>query len=392
MPADFDPAPLKRAIDAAVARHQIVGCVVAVSQHGGPPHFATAGLADRESGRAMEPDAIFRLASLTKAIVCVAALSLVEAGTIALDHPVTRWLPWFTPALPSGDRPVITIADLMTHRSGFGYAFGQAAGQGYDAAHISDGLDDSGLTLEENMRRLSAMSLFEAPGTAWRYSLGIDLLGLILEQAADQSLASIVTDRVTGPLGMADTMFTAAPATQLVTPYADGPGVPVRMGRAHEVPIGDGVIRFSPGRAFDIHAFTSGGTGLVGTAGSYIRFLNAIAQNGRGLLSPVMARRFVTNAVGEAIVGAPGLGMGWGLGVAVMRDPAATASPLSAGSWLWGGVYGHSYWVDPAAGLSVVALTNTALAGMVAPFTDEIKQAVYNGCALARHGKSGERR
>ncbi len=379
MPAGFDPGPLQRAIDAAVERRQIVGCVIGVSQHGGLVHIATAGFADREAGRAMTPDAVFRLASLTKAVVCVAALTMVEAGRIALDDPVTRWLPWFAPALPSGQRPAIKITDLMTHRSGLGYAFGQAAGARYDTAGISDGLNDSGLTLEENMRRLAAMPLFEAPGTTWRYSLAIDLLGLILETAANKPLAQIVAERVTVPLGMADTMFVASPSISLVTPYADGPGAPIRMADAQTVPVGAGLLRFAPARAFNPRAFASGGTGLIGTAADFIYFLDAVAQEGGGILSPTMARRFVTHAVGDAIVGAAGSGMGWGLGVAVMRGPSVTGSPLSRGSWLWGGVYGNSYWVDPAAGLSVVALTNTALAGMTGAFPDTVKQAVYAG-------------
>ncbi len=391
MPVGFDPGPLQKAIDAAVERRQIVGCVIGVSQHGGPVHIATAGFADREAGRPMTPDAVFRLASLTKAVVCVAALAMVEAGRIALDDPVTRWLPWFAPALPSGERPAIKIADLMTHRSGLGYAFGQAAGARYDAAGISDGLNDSGLTLEENMHRLATMPLFEAPGTTWRYSLAIDLLGLILETAANQPLAQIVAERVTVPLGMVDTMFVASPSISLVTPYADGPSAPIRMADAQIVPIGAGLLRFAPARAFNPRAFASGGTGLIGTAADFVYFLDAIAQEGGGILSPTMARRFVAHAVGDAIVGAAGSGMGWGLGVAVMRDPSVAGSPLSRGSWLWGGVYGNSYWVDPTAGLSVVALTNTALAGMAGAFPDAVKHAVYAGRSpsfAAGHGET----
>ncbi|WP_404479973.1 serine hydrolase domain-containing protein [Novosphingobium sp. BL-52-GroH] len=376
---DFDPAPLRQVLDEATARQAIVGCVVCVSRHGGAMQVLAAGLADREQGLAMAPGTVFRLASLTKAVVCVAALRLVEEGRLDLADPVTRWLPWFAPALPSGHVPAISIADLMTHRSGLGYAFGQPAGTGYDAAGISDGLDDSGLTLAENMRRLAEQPLFEAPGTKWRYSLGIDLLGLILERATGEALAQIVAGRITGPLGMAQTGFLAAPDTRLATPYADGTPAPVRMASAQTVPMGTGVIRFAPERARDAHAFASGGTGLVGTAGDYARFLDAIARDGGGIVSPAMARRFVTDAVDGADVGMPGSGLGWGLGVAVLRDPGATGSALAGGSWSWGGVYGNSYWVDPQAGISVVALTNTALAGMAGPFPEAVRQAVYAG-------------
>ncbi|MFM6831125.1 MAG: serine hydrolase, partial [Novosphingobium sp.] len=145
------------------------------------------------------------------------------------------------------------------------------------------------------------------------------------------------------------------------------------------VAMGAGEIRFSPGRAYDASAFPSGGTGLVGTATDYVRFLDAIRRGGNGILSAAMARRFATDALDGEDIGFSGSGMGWGMGAAIMRDPAATGSPLSAGSWLWGGVYGNSYWVDPVRQIAVVALTNTALAGMTGAFPDEIKRAVYAG-------------
>jgi CubicO group peptidase (beta-lactamase class C family) len=272
------------------------------------------------------------------------------------------------------------LQQLITHCSGLGYGFGQPAGNAYEAAGVSDGLDASGLSLAENMHRLAKLPLFEAPGAAWRYSLGIDLLGLVLEEAAGQTLPQIIAQQVTGPLGMRDTGFFAPMGAILATPYADGTP-PRRMMAQDAVPMGPALIRFAPDRAYDARAFPSGGTGLIGTAADYLRFLEAMRTGGAGVVSPQMAQRFVTNAVGDKVVGMPGSGLGWGLGVAIWRDPAATRSPLNPGSWSWGGVYGHSFWVDPVAELSVVGLTNTAIAGMAGAFLEAVKQAVYAGLA-----------
>ncbi|MES2301556.1 MAG: serine hydrolase domain-containing protein [Pseudomonadota bacterium] len=379
MTTGFNAECLRAALRQAVAGKSIVGCVVAVSYGADAIHVEAAGLADREARMPMTGEAVFRLASLTKAVIGVLALTMVEHGEIDLADPVTRWLPWFSPVRPGGEQGKILVADLLTHRSGLGYGFNEPRGGPYRAAGISDGLDSSGLTLEQNMRRLAAIPLLDDPGTRWRYSLSTDLLGLLLEVAARRPLGDLVAERILRPLGMDRTAFIAASGQALVTPYADGPETPVRMAKAHAVAMGAGEIRFSPGRAYDASAFPSGGTGLVGTATDYVRFLDAIRRGGNGILSAAMARRFATDALDGEDIGFSGSGMGWGMGAAIMRDPAATGSPLSAGSWLWGGVYGNSYWVDPVRQIAVVALTNTALAGMTGTFPDEIKRAVYAG-------------
>jgi len=338
-----------------------------------------AGLDDREAGRAMDRHAVFRLASLSKAVVCVAALALAERGTIELNAPVTDWLPWFTPRLRSGETPAITLRHLITHQAGLGYGFSQAGGGDYPAAGISDGLDDSGLTLEENLRRLASVPLLYPPGASWSYSLAIDVLGAVLEVACGQSLTAIVRTLVTGPLGLDSIAFIARSQTALVTPYASTAKLPERMGDRFTLTMGQSAIHYAPGRAWRADAFPSGGTGLIGSAGDYVRFLEALRTGGAPILSSAMVEALVTHAVDDVTVGMPGSGLGWGLGVSIVRDPAASGSPLSAGSWQWGGVYGHSYWVDPAAELSAVLLTNTAGAGMAGAFPEAVKRAVHAG-------------
>jgi CubicO group peptidase (beta-lactamase class C family) len=147
------------------------------------------------------------------------------------------------------------------------------------------------------------------------------------------------------------------------------------MTSSFELPFFGGAIRYAPGRIFDTRAFPSGGTGMVGTAKDYLRFLEAIRTGGAGVLRPQTAAAMTRNAIGD-LSSAPGFG--WGLGVQVLKDPAAAQSPLHAGAWNWGGVYGTHFWVDPVDGLSVVVLTNTAVAGMIGAFPSALQRAAYS--------------
>jgi CubicO group peptidase (beta-lactamase class C family) len=137
---------------------------------------------------------------------------------------------------------------------------------------------------------------------------------------------------------------------------------------------GQSEIVYAPARAFDPKAFPSGGVGMVGSARDYLRFAEAIRTGGAGVIRPETATAMTTNAIGRLTAGA---GFGWGFGVAVLEDPAAAKSPLSKGAWSWSGVYGSNFWVDPVEKLSVVVLTNTAVAGMTGNFPMALRRAVY---------------
>jgi CubicO group peptidase (beta-lactamase class C family) len=138
-----------------------------------------------------------------------------------------------------------------------------------------------------------------------------------------------------------------------------------------------GPVHFSPGRATDASAYASGGAGMVGTAEDYIRFLEAIRLGGAPILSSASAAAFVADAVPRLDIDLSGPGWGFGLGVGHLRDAVAADTRMAAGSWAWGGVYGTSFWVDPTAGISAVALTNTALEGTNGDFTRDIVTAAY---------------
>ncbi|SIO60661.1 CubicO group peptidase, beta-lactamase class C family [Paraburkholderia phenazinium] len=370
-----------KALDAvmldAVNSGYIVGATVIAAKDGEIAYRRAAGFADRETRRPMTENEVCRLASMSKPIVCVTALALIDDGRLGLEDPVTRWLPEFRPKLPDGREPVITVRHLLTHTAGLTYGFLEAEDGPYHRLGVSDGLDHSGLSLDENLRRIASAPLLFEPGTGWHYSVAIDVLGAVIERVSGMTLPDAVQRIVTGPLGMSSVRFVATADTVLATPYGDASPQPTRMTDPFSLRFGQSAIVYSPARAFDATAFPSGGVGMVGTAEDYLRFAEAIRTGGAGIIRPQTVVAMTSNAIGDLPVGAAGPGFGWGLGVAVLRDPAAAKSPVNAGAWNWSGVYGTNFWVDPAAGISVVALTNTAVAGMTGNFPIALRRAVY---------------
>jgi CubicO group peptidase (beta-lactamase class C family) len=373
-------AGIDAVIDAALADRRLVGAMVLVARDGQVTYRRAAGLADREAGRPVREDTVFRYASLAKPIVTIAALRLVEEGRIGLDDPVTRFLPEFRPALADGTVPVITIRHLLTHTAGLTYSFFETEDGPYHRAGVSDGLEQPGLSIEENLRRITSVPLSFAPGTAWGYSVGLDVLGAALARAAGESLPELVRSRVTGPLGLKDTGFDPPDRGRLAAAYADGVPEPVRMGAVHSISFVPGMagIRFAPDRIFDPASYPSGGAGMVGTAGDFLVVLETLRRGGAPILAAETVRAMGTSQIGALpMPGTPGLSFGFGF--AVVTDPAAAQTPLSVGTWRWGGVYGNSWFVDPSRGLTVVALTNTTIEGMAGRFTLGLREAVYAG-------------
>ncbi len=378
--ADPRLAPVDAVLSAAHAHQQIVGAVVLVRQHGQLVHASASGWADREQQRPMSRDALFRLASVSKPMVTAAAMRLVAQGLLSLDAPITDWLPDFRPTLADGRRPDITLRHLLSHSAGLGYRFLDADADGPHArAGVSDGMDDSPISLRENLRRIAQVPLLFAPGTAWRYSLGVDVAGALLEAATGVPLAQVVREQVSLPLGMQDTGFHTDSPARLATPYVTDTPQPHRLAEGEVVAPFEGTVGicYSLARASDPAAFASAGGGMVGTADDVMRLLEALRGESRRDWLPATAVAAMARAqVGEQ--GPPDApGWGFGLGFAVLDDAGPTATPQAAGSWRWGGAYGHSWFVDPARGLSVVALTNTLYEGMHGAFVDQLRDAVY---------------
>jgi CubicO group peptidase (beta-lactamase class C family) len=276
-----------------------------------------------------------------------------------------------------GSSPVVTVRHLLTHTAGLSYGFYEPEDGPYHRAGVSDGLDRSGLVLDEEIRRIVSAGLTEAPGTRWRYSIATDVLGAVLSQCTGEALPNTVRRLITGPLGLTDTGFAVAEESRLVVPYADSKPDPVRMGDPQLVPVrGSGLILFSPSRVLDPTAFPSGGAGMVGTAADFLRFLEALRTGGRPLLQPPTVRQMISNQIGALPVSRMP-GWGFGFGCISLTDPVVAKTPQAIGTWAFTSAYGHSYFVDPERGLTVVALTNTALEGGFGAFPIAIRNAVY---------------
>lgn len=366
------------AIEQALCEKRLVGAVVLVAQGGEIVYRRAAGMADREAGKPMALNTLFRLASVSKPIVSTAALALMAQGAMRLDDPITRWLPNFRPRLADGTTPLMTLRHLMTHTAGLSYRFFQPEGGFYAQLGVSDGMDEASVSLQENVRRIACAPLLAPPGAAWRYSIATDVLGAAIEQASGLPLAQAVKKWVTGPLAMTDTDFLAVDPARLAAAYADHPGEPRRLRQPDRLPFIDGSAGFhlSPARALDPQAYASGGAGMVGSAEDFLRLLETLRQGGGQVLPAEWVTALTTNQIGDLPMPFwPG--RGFGLGITVLKDPIAAQTPESVGSWRMGGTYGHSWFVDPVRQLSVVAFTNTALEGMSGAFVGEICQAVY---------------
>jgi CubicO group peptidase (beta-lactamase class C family) len=371
-------------IDRALAEGRLVGAVVMVARDGDIVYQRAAGFADREAAHPMKVDNLFRLSSVSKPIVTAAAMVLIDRGRLSLEDPVSKWLPSFRPKLSDGKAPAISVRQLLTHTAGLGYKFAQKDDSPYHRVGVSDGFDDLRIDLSEEVRRLGDVPLFEQPGTAWRYSLAIDVLGAVIEQAAGQPLERALAELVTTPLGMRDTTFRvdAANSSRLAQAYINAKPTPTRMTDPQRVPFGGGALIYSPSRAFDAKAFPSGGAGMIGSAPNVLRLLEAVRKGGQPILSTATAASMMRDQLGSLV--GPGPGNGFGFGGSIVVDPAAARTCQSAGTWSWGGVYGHTWFVDPARKVTVVALTNTALEGMAGKFPGEIRDAVCEAIPASR--------
>lgn len=361
---------LNRTIDAALERKAIVGTVLLVAEEGEITFSRAAGFADREAGRAMEKDAIFRLASLTKPIVASAALAMIDKDLLSLEDEVSTYVPQFTPRIADGTPARVTIRHLLTHTAGLTYD--------YPREVATTGLADTEMSLEDTVAGYATVALAFEPGTEWRYSVAIDVLGAVVAAKEGTSLAEVVARYVTGPLGMVETRFDVTDRDRLATPYGDGKPEPVRMGEVHTVADPDGgSFTFSPGRIFNPKSFQSGGAGMAGTASDFMKLLEALRLGGGPLMSSEIVAQATQNQIGDLPRDPKDAGQRFGFIGAIIADPVAASSPHAAGTFAWGGVYGHTWFVDPVNKLSVVSLSNTAVEGCKGAYRNQIRDAVY---------------
>nr|WP_272212011.1 serine hydrolase domain-containing protein [Marinicella sp. W31]MDC2877906.1 serine hydrolase [Marinicella sp. W31] len=362
------------AIDRAVAEARVVGTVVMVWRGGEPVYERAAGYADRAAGRPVALDTVFRFASVTKPFVAAAALAMIDQGRLSLDDSVTDYLDWFHPPGPDGRMANITIRQLLTHTAGLTYKPGFGVLPDHEAVNV--GLENTDMTLEENFSKLNTVPLAYKPGTAWEYSIAIDILGAVLAEIHGGSVEDVIRYYVFGPLGIKDTSFTAVDPERLAVPYVNDEPEPRPMGEPERVPGPfETVYCFSPARIFNRHAFQSGGGGMAGTAGDVIRLLEMVRKGGDCVLKPETVAAAIGNQIGQFNV-RPGVKFGF-LG-AVTENAALDNSPLPDGAVSWGGVYGNRWCYDPKSGTVAAAMTNTAPEGCDGAFPSDLWRAVFN--------------
>jgi CubicO group peptidase (beta-lactamase class C family) len=348
-----------------VDENRIAGAVALVLRDGRPVYQGSVGWSDKEAGRRMAPDTIFRIASQSKALTSVAILSLLEEGKLALSNRVSQFIPAFektTVALatetgaPVAARRPITIEQLLTHTAGISYGtdtqvaslytakgLGPAAGFGWYTA-------DKDEPVCETMERLATLPFVAQPGEAWVYGYNTDILGCVVERASGMPLDRFIEERITRPLGLKDTRFFLAPdqRERLAAVYSSGPDG--RIVRAPDGARGQGHYVEGPRRNF------SGGAGLLSTARDYATFLemlrNGGSLNGVRILSPRTVALMTTNQVGTLH---STTGLGFGLGFET-TDRYGASGMSSVGSFGWGGAYGTWYRVDPDARLVMVLM------------------------------------
>ena len=370
---------------------RLPGLLVAVVRGDRLVRFETHGYRDVENGRAVEPDTIYRIYSMTKPITTVAALMLYEEGRFQLDDPVADFIPAFadTRVFASGDaetfttvpleRP-ITVHDLMIHTSGLTYGFQHehAVDALYRKRRIEFNADVG--PLADLVEAAAAQPLVFQPGTRWNYSVSTDVLGRLVEIWSGVPLDAFFADRIFGPLGMRDTGFQV--------PEGQGHRLASNYLRRTD---GDGLALADPGggsRFLEPAATLSGGGGLVSTAADYLRFMRML--RGRGVLegARLLGRKSVDLMTMNHLPGdlvdmgrprfaeMPFAGVGFGLGVSVLLDPARARILGSPGEYAWGGMASTTFWIDPAEDLMVLLLTQL-MPSSAYPIRRELRVLTY---------------
>ena len=365
---------IARLLNDAVAKGTAAGVVATAGNAAGTLFEGAAGRRSTANGEPMTPDTLGWIASMTKAVTSVAALQQVEAGRLTLDGPIAEVLPdlaeprvleGFSPAGEPMLRPArgaITLRQLLTHTSGFGYDIWNPDLVRY--------MQMKGIPGVASRKRLALTTpLIADPGAAWNYGIGIDWAGLAVEAVTGRRLGEVIEERITGPLGMQDTSFRPGPAqrARLSAMHARG---------------ADGSLSPIPFPIPEEQEFDMGGGGLYGTAPDYLRFcrmvLNGGALDGARILSPGTVEDLGRNQMGDLLVGPlataqpgasnhaeffPGQRKRWSLAF-MLNEEAHPQGGRAPGSMAWAGLGNTYYWIDPTHDRCGVLLTQTL------PFAD----------------------
>ncbi len=366
---------------------------VLVARRGQIAHHGVLGRADVERDRPAREDTLYRIYSMTKPLTSVLLMMLVEEGKIALDDPVHRYVPeWRNLGVYDGGfdqtirarppaRPM-QVVDLLRHTSGLTYGFQERTN--VDAAYRKQGIGTFGLkpsTLEETVRQLAAIPLEFSPGERWNYSVSTDILGYLVQVIEGKPFEMVMKERLLDPLHMYDTDF-HVPETKVdrfAACYQYTPG---------QTP----VLQDDPTRSAYLRPplFVSGGGGLVSTTADYLKFCTMLLNGGQAdgvqFISPKTLALMTSNHLpgGKDLTEmsvslfseANNAGVGFGLGFAVLTDPAKGLSNSTRGEYFWGGAASTAFWIDPKEELAVIFMTQL-LPSSAYPIRRELRTLVY---------------
>lgn len=349
-----------------VDQKQLSGSVVLVMRKGKIAYFEAFGESDLESQKPMSKDAIFRIASQTKALVSTGIMILQEEGKLLISDPLSKYLPAFeetTVAEPTEEggytivkaKRAITLRDLLTHTAGIGYGYGPAS-DAWAAAGIQGWyFADRDEPIQVTINRMAALPFDAHPGERFVYGYNTDILGAVIEVASGMPLDEFLRKRILDPLDMQDTHFylPKEKANRLATVYSLRDGK-LYKANADNPMQNQGAYIDGPRKNF------SGGAGLLSTAEDYATFLQMMLNNGiyqgQRLLSRKTVELMTTSHLPEGVpMWTPGTG--FGLGFSVLEDLGERGTPGTEGEFAWGGAYHSTYWVDPAEELVVVYFT-----------------------------------
>jgi CubicO group peptidase (beta-lactamase class C family) len=361
-------ARVTEVVKAEIAKDRYPGVVALVARRGKIAYFEALGQRDPQAGAPMTKDAIFRLYSMTKPFVSVAAMMLVEDGRILLSDPVSKHIPKLanrqvsvprfdpdtgkvTYALVPADREM-TIQDLLRHTSGLVYG-GFTSHAMVKELYAKEGVDWKDVTPAEQIERLAKVPLAHQPGSAWEYSLSTDVVGRVIEAVTGAPLGRFLEERLFAPLQMTDTGFLVpnGKVGRLAQPFAKDP------------------VTGNPVTLLDVtvpQKNDSGGAGSAGPAADYARFAQMLLNGGQlegvRLLGRATVAHMTSDHLGDIRVASPILarGYGFGLGFAIRKETGLNAMTGSAGEYRWGGAAGTSFWIDPKEQMVVVWMTQGA--------------------------------
>ena len=371
---------------------KLSGIVAVIARHGRVGYALAIGSMDIEHHAAMPMNAVFRIYSMTKPIIAAATLKLADDGKLRLDDPVSKFIPAFgatqvyvggpagAPVLRAVGRPM-TIEHLLTHTAGLSY--GSLPGYGalgparaVDSIYGRANLLNPTRTVREFADSIAQLPLAFSPGEAWNYSMGIDVLGAVIEAASGQTLDSYLTNAIFTPLGMHETAFH-------ILPTMEG-RIPIAYSRAANGSLRPPAQLLSPG-FLPAAKLLSGGGGLLSTPADYLRFaqmvLNGGELDGRRILNRETVASMMRNhlspqltPIESPIIGHSGYG--YGLGGAVLVDSSRAGLPGNAGIYRWWGIAGTFFWIDPKADLIGMVWTQF-IPGRAFPLEQDFQRLVY---------------